>query len=759
MACIGAISYADKMRSGNIFPSRSSQLDRQEYLRRMSSSSAAPETMTAQPPVARREPNPLTLHGIPLEDDYGWMRNKNSPEVIEYLEAENAYTSAVMQGTEGLQEKLYSEMLSHIKETDESVPYRLGDWFYYTRTVEGSQYPIHCRKQAMSPDVDAPFDAGQPEQVFLDVNELAEGKPFMALGAMSISPDGNHVAYSTDPTGFRQYTLHIRDLRTGEDLADTAERVGSVTWAIDSQTLFYSTEDEVTKRHDHIWRHVLGTPREQDVVVLHEPDERFNVGVGRTRDMSYLLIEIGSHTTNEYRFLPADNPTGDFQVLAPRVDEQEYYVDHRRGLFYIRTNDAGKNFRVVVAPVSNPGREQWTELVPLDPIGPLEDFDLFETFAVATRRKLGLPALEIHRFTDVTDEMPLVSGPVAISFPEPAYTAAQHINRNFAAKLYRYSYQSLVSPPSVYEYNVGRTDEPALPIGASRLLKQQEVPGGFDPSLYASERVWVDVPAGDVESGTIPVPASIVYRRDSFKKNGGNPLYVYGYGSYGYPLPLAFSPTRLSLLDRGVVMTYAHIRGGGELGDAWHDAGKMSVKKNTFTDFIAVTESLLAQKYGDPRRVAIEGGSAGGLLMGAVVNMRPELFRVVVSHVPFVDIMNTMLDATLPLTVAEYEEWGNPNQPDAFQTMLAYSPYDNLKRGDYPAMLVKTSLNDSQVMYWEPAKYVAKLRTLKTNPDLPLLLHVNMDAGHGGASGRYDYLKEIAFDYAFMLTQLEIETM
>jgi oligopeptidase B len=446
-----------------------------------------------------------------------------------------------------------------------------------------------------------------------------------------------------------------------------------------------------------------------------------------------------------------------FQVLAKRVDEQEYYVDHRHGMFYIRTNDAGKNFRVVVAPVSNPGREHWTELIALDPTSPLEDFDLYETFAVATRRKLGLPALEIHRFSSEAGAIPTVAQPVAITFPEPAYTASQHINRNFTSKLYRYSYTSLVSPPSVYEYNVGLENDPLLPVGTSHLLKQQEVPGGFDPARYASERIWVDAPAGENATGTVPVPVSIVYRRDSFRRDGSNPLYVYGYGSYGYPLPLAFSPTRLSLLDRGMVMAYAHIRGGGELGDLWHDSGKMAVKRNTFTDFIAVTEALLARKYGDSKRVGIEGGSAGGLLMGAVVNMRPDLFRVVVSHVPFVDIMNTMLDASLPLTVAEYEEWGNPNEPEAFRTMLAYSPYDNLRPGAYPAMLVKTSLNDSQVMYWEPAKYVAKLRTLKTNTEVPLLLHINMAAGHGGASGRYDYLKEIAFDYAFILTQLEIE--
>jgi oligopeptidase B len=671
-----------------------------------------------------------------------------------------------MAPTAELQAQLYAEMLSHIKETDESVPYRMGDWFYSTRTVEGSQYPIHCRRAAASPlgstDLNSPFDPSQPEHVILDVNVLAEGHPFMSLGAMAVSPDGNLLAYSTDPTGFRQFTLHVRDLRTRADLSDTAERVGSLAWAADSRTLFYSTEDETTKRQDHIFRHEVGAPTSQDPVVLHEDDERFNVGIGRTRDGQYLMIEAASHTTNEYRFLAAANPTGEFQLIAPRLDEQEYYPDHRwseatGGLFYIRTNDAGKNFRVVTTPVGAPGRDHWTEFIPLDPDHPLEDFDLFQSFAVATRRKLGLPALDVLRFTN-TSGAPTLDPPVAITFPEPAYSAAQHVNRVFTTDVYRYSYQSLVSPPSVYEYNVARASG-TVPIGESKLLKQQEVPGGFDPARYASERIWVDVPDNAAPAGTVPVPVSVVYRRDTFHRDGVNPLYLYGYGSYGYPLPVAFSPTRLSLLDRGVVMAYAHIRGGGELGDTWHDAGKMQFKRNTFTDFIAVTQGLTARKFGDPARVAIEGGSAGGLLMGAVVNMRPDLFRVVISHVPFVDIMNTMLDASLPLTVAEYEEWGNPNEPDAFATMLSYSPYDNLeklKNAPIPAILVKTSLNDSQVMYWEPAKYVAKLRTIKTNAT-PLLLHINMDAGHGGASGRYDYLKEIAFDYAFLLTQLGVE--
>jgi oligopeptidase B len=722
----------------------------------MSQITSPTSTTIPKPPIARREPTPTTLHGTRLEDDYRWMREKDSPEVLTYLEAENAYTAAVVAPTNELQTKLYAEMLSHIKETDESVPYRLGDWFYSTRTVAGSQYSIHCRHSASDADLNSTFDPAQPEHIILDVNLLAQGKPFMAVGGLSASPDGNLLAYTTDATGFRQYTLHIRDLRTGVDLPDTAERVGSLAWAADSRTLFYSTEDETTKRQDRIYRHQFGESTNEDTTVLHEPDERFNIGIGRTRDGRYLMIEAGSHTTNEYRFLDSANPTGDFTILANRIDDQEYYPDHRDGVFFIRVNDTGKNFRVVTAPVGTPGREQWTEFIPLDPIHPLEDFDLFQSFAVASRRKLGLPTLEILRFVD-DGAVPALAVPVAIDFPEPTYSAAPHVNRVFTTDVYRYSYQSLVAPPSIYEYNVERQHS-AAQIGESKLLKQQEVPGGFDSALYASERVWIEAPDAVSPTGTIPVPTSIVYRRDMFHRDGSNPLYIYGYGSYGYPLPVGFSPSRLSLLDRGVVMVYAHIRGGGELGDAWHDAGKMQVKRNTFTDFIAVTEQLVKKRFGAADRVAIEGGSAGGLLMGAVVNMRPELFHVVLSHVPFVDIMNTMLDASLPLTVAEYEEWGNPNEPEAFATMLSYSPYDNLDKlagAPIPAMLVKTSLNDSQVMYWEPAKYVARLRTIKTN-DVPLLLHINMEAGHGGASGRYDYLKEIAFDYAFLLTQLGV---
>ena len=684
------------------------------------------KTTLPTPPVAERQPSTLSLFDKTLEDDYGWLREKTSPAVTAYLEAENAYTAAAMNGTETLQQTLYDEILSHIKEDDVSVPYRDGAWEYLTRTEKGRQYARYCRR---------PVGETEAEEVMLDVNLLAEGKPFMALGTLSVSPDGRLLAYTTDTTGFRQYTLWVRNLETGEMLLDTAERVGSVVWAPDSQTLFYTTEDEQTKRQDRVFRHVLGA---SPVEVFHEEDERFNLGMGRTRDREYLLLEAGSHTTSETWVLYAAEPTASFRLLAERVDDEEYSVDHRGGFFYIHTNHEAEQFRLMRTPVTATGREHWREILAERTEAPLEDVDLFRDFFVASYRERGLPVLRVFGWSDDG----LAGESSDIRFPDPAYEAGGDVNRYFATTTYRYSYQSLVRPPSIFEYDVATR--------GSTLLKQHEVPGGFDASLYASERLWFTV-----NDGT-QVPVSVVYRSDRFHKDGASPLYVYGYGSYGYALPLGFSSSRLAMLDRGVVVAYAHIRGGGELGDPWHDGGKMMEKRNTFTDFIEATEFLLREGYGDPKRVAIEGGSAGGLLMGAVVNMRPDLFRVVLSHVPFVDVMNTMLDASLPLTVAEYEEWGNPNEAEAFEYMLSYSPYENLRAGAYPAMLVKTSLNDSQVMYWEPAKYVAKLRTLKTN-DAPLLLHINMDAGHGGASGRYDYLKEIAFDDAFVLRELGVE--
>jgi len=680
---------------------------------------------------------------VPLADDYAWLRDKQNPEVTAYLEAENAYADAVLAPLNGLREQLYQEMLSHMKQTDISVPYRDGAWWYYSRTEEGSQYAIYCRKHAAveqtpgAPGPDSGTWESSPEQVILDGNELAKGHAFFAIGDTDITDDGRFLAYTTDTTGFRQYTLRIKDLETGETLPGEVERVGSIVWAADNCTLFYTVEDEQQKRQFQLWRHTLISLHTRDELVYQDDDERFNVGVGRTRDGKFLVVESASHTTTESRVLAADQPEGSFALISERHDDHEYSIDHRNGLWFIRTNDSGRNFRLVTAPVATPGRSHWTERIPHRDDVMLGEIDLFAGFFIACERENGLPRLRLWNFSG---DGPEAARTAEIAFPEPAYSAHPHINRIFETTTFRYGYQSLVTPSSVYEYDVAS--------GASTLLKQLEIPGGFDRTLYASERVHATAPDG------VQVPVSLVYRKDK-REPGRNPLYVYGYGSYGYSLPIGFSSNRLSLLDRGVVMAYAHIRGGGDLGEPWHDAGKMLVKRNTFTDFIASVEHLTAAGFGDPKRVAIEGGSAGGLLMGAVSNMRPDLFRAVLSHVPFVDVMNTMLDASLPLTVPEYEEWGDPNHENYFQYMLSYSPYDNLKAASYPAMLVKTSLNDSQVMYWEPAKYVAKLRTLKTDNNT-LLLVTNMEAGHGGASGRYDYLKEIALDYAFLLRELGI---
>jgi oligopeptidase B len=687
---------------------------------------------TLLPPVARKEHKETPLHGTVLVDDYAWLRDKQNPEVTAYLEAENAYAEAVMAPLSGLREELYSEMLSHVKQTDVSVPFRDGGWWYYTRTEEGRQYAIHCRKRG---NASGP-EEGAPEEVILDGNLLAEGHAFFAIGGTDVTEDGRWLAYTTDTTGFRQYTLHIKDLVSGETLADEVERVGSVVWAADNRTLFYTVEDEEQKRQYQLWRHCVGQTA-KDVLVYQEDDERFNLGAGRTRDGKFVVFEPSSHITTESWVLPANEPEGQFTLISAREDEHEYSIDHRNGLWFIRTNDRGRNFRLVTAPVTTPEREHWTERIAHRADVMLEEVDLFAGFFIACEREDGLPRLRLWRFDG---DGPEAAPAGEIAFPEPAYSAQPHINRIFDTPTFRYAYQSLVTPSSIYEYEVAS--------GASTLLKQLEVPGGFDRTLYASERIHATAADG------VQVPVSLVYRKDK-REAGRNPLYVYGYGSYGYSLPLGFSSNRLSLLDRGVVLAYAHIRGGGDLGEPWHDAGKMLVKRNTFTDFIAAVEHLTATGYGDPARVAIEGGSAGGLLMGAVVNLKPEIFRAVLSHVPFVDVMNTMLDASLPLTVPEYEEWGNPNEQTYFDYMLSYSPYDNLKAGSYPAMLVKTSLHDSQVMYWEPAKYVAKLRTLKTDNN-SLLLVTNMQAGHGGSSGRYDYLKEIAFDYAFLLRELGI---
>jgi len=671
------------------------------------------------PPAAERRPHVDTLFGDVRSDDYFWLRQKTDPSVRAYLEAENAYADQVMAPIAPLRETLYREMLGRIRQTDLSVPYREGGFYNYTRTEEGKQYPIYCRKRG---------SLDEPEEVLLDLNQLAVGQTFMGLGAFRVSDDGNLLAYSLDTTGFRQYALFVKDLRTGQVLPDRAARTGSVAWAADNHTLFYTVEDPA-KRQYRLYRHALGGP---DELVYEEADERFGVSVSRTRSGRYLVLGIGSLTTSEQRVLPADQPAETFRVVAPRRQDREYAVDHRGDEFYIRVNDTGRNFRLVTAPIGDPGEANWRELVPHRADVMLEDIELFANHYVLVERADGLPRLTVVDFRTGARQ--------PIAFPEPVYTASAGVNREWDTRLFRYGYQSFVTPSSVYDYDMVH--------GRSTLLKRTEVLGGYAPLRYVSERVYATASDGT------RIPISLVYRR-GLLRNGRAPLFLTAYGSYGSPSSVTFNSNRLSLLDRGVVFALAHIRGGGEMGKAWHDQGRMLNKMNTFTDFVAVAEHLVRQRYTSAARLAIQGGSAGGLLMGAVTNLRPDLFRVVVANVPFVDVINTMLDTSLPLTVGEFEEWGNPRIAEQYRYMRQYSPYDVLTRRAYPSIIVTTSFNDSQVMYWEPAKYVARLRTLKTD-DNPLVFAVNMGAGHGGASGRYDRLREIARDWGFVLWQLGI---
>ena len=690
---------------------------------------AAVPNVVAQPatanspkaPMTTKKPKTTNIHGVTLVDDYFWLREKTNPDVMAHLRAEDAYTEEMMKPTAGLQEKLYKEMLSHIKQTDVQVPYRQGNHFYYTRTEEGKQYPIFCRKKGS-------LDA--PEEVLLDVNEMAKGQKFMSIGAFSPSDDGNLLAYSTDNTGYRQYTLHVKDLRTGQDLSESIERVDYVAWATDNKTLFYVTEDAVTKRNDKFFRHVLGSDKSD--LIYEEKDELFDIYTFRSRDKAIIFVGAGSKTSTDFRFLPADNPNAELKVVLARQPDHEYDVDHRDGLFYIRTNKGAKNFRVVTAPVTDPSEKNWKEFVAHRPTVKVEDISLFADHAVLSEWENGLQQLEVLNFKTNKRNR--------IEFPEPVYSTGLSANREFNTAVVRYSYNSMVTPNSVFDYDMN--------TGKSTLLKQTEVPGGFDRKNYQSERVFATASDGT------KIPMSIVYRKGT-KLDGSAPLLLYGYGSYGASIPPTFSSSRLTLLDRGVIYVIGHIRGGGELGEEWRMAGRMMTKLNTFTDFIACAEHLIKAKYTSSNRLVIQGGSAGGLLMGAVTNMRPDLFKAVVSQVPFVDVLNTMLDASLPLTTSEYIEWGNPNEKPAFEYMKQYSPYDNIAKKNYPTILVKVSVNDSQVPYWEGTKYVAKLRDMKTDQN-PLLLKVNFGAGHGGSSGRYDALKETAFDYAFMLWQMGV---
>jgi oligopeptidase B len=674
--------------------------------------------VTPPPPPAARRPHVIEIHGDRLVDDYHWLREKDNPDVTAYLHAENAYTDAVTKETEAFQQALYAEMLARIKEDDVSVPYRRGRHFYYSRTETGKQYPIYCRKAER-------LDA--PEQVVLDLNALAAGHPFFSLGAYTVSDDGRWLAYSTDVTGFREYTLAIKDLDTGTLLDLRVEKVASVTWPADPSVLFYVTEDEA-KRPYRVWCHRLRADTRE--LVFEETDALFRVGVGRSRSLAWLFMASRSFQSSEWRCLPAAALDASWRMVHPREKEHEYDVDHRGDRFWIRTNGEGRrNFRLVTAPVDAPSAPHWIEEIPHRDEVMLEDLDVFAHHAVIHERQDGLIRLRVLDLDTGNSHH--------VAFPEPTYEVSGDANAEFGVRTYRFRYQSLVTPASVYDYT--------LDTRVLTLLKQTPVLGGYDPARYRSERRHA------IASDGTRVPISLVHHAD-FAPDATRPMLLTGYGAYGLPYPVTFSSNRLSLLDRGVSFAIAHIRGGGEGGKRWHDAGRLKAKPNTFGDFIAVGDHLVASHYTSRGRLVIEGGSAGGLLIGAVLNRRPDLATAAVLRVPFVDVINTMLDESLPLTVGEFEEWGNPKERDYYDVMKKYCPYTNLAPHRYPRLLVKTSLNDSQVMYWEPAKYVAKIRALA--PDTSMLFKVNMAAGHGGASGRYDYLREIAFDYAFTLTTL-----
>ena len=671
-------------------------------------------------PAAPRRPHPVTLHGERLEDDYFWLHDRNDPAVRAYLEAENAYGHGVLAPIRPLEQALYDEMLGRIKQTDRSVPYRDGAHWYYSRTEEGLQYPIHCRK---------PGSLDAPEEVLLDLNALAAGHSFMALGVLEISDDGRLMAYSTDHTGYREYTLLVKDLDTGETVLGPIDKCGSAAWAADNRTLFYALEDSA-KRYYQAWRAELGGARE---LVYQEDDERFRVGLERTRSRHHLLLASESHTTSELRFLPADQPRSPWRMLAPRVADREVEADHLGDGWLLRLNDTGPGFRVVRVPETAPDSSSWEEVLPHRDDVMIEGIDAFAEHWVAWEREAGLARIRVtHRRSGAARY---------VTFPEPVYEAYPGPNAEFETDALRYGYESPVTPPSVFDYDPGS--------GASLLLKRREVLGGFDPAGYGCARLSVPAPDGTA------IPVSLVFRRD-LPPDAPSPMLLTGYGAYGISYPVGFSSNRLSLLDRGVALAFAHVRGGGELGKRWHNAGRMACKMNSFTDFIAVAEALIREGRTAPALLAIEGGSAGGLLVGAVTNFRPDLFGTVLAQVPFVDVINTMLDDTLPLTVGEFEEWGNPKLPEQYAWIRRYCPYTNLARKGYPTMLVRTSLNDSQVMYWEPAKYVAKMRSLKTDKN-PLLFRCNMDGGHGGFSGRYEKLKEQAFVFAYVLDQIGVK--
>jgi len=684
----------------------------------------------ATAPRAPQEARDVSVHGDPRSDEYHWLRDRDDPRTLAYLRAENAYADAWFAPYAELKERLYQEMVSRIQQDDDSVPMRKGEWWYSTRTRQGEQYPRYLRRRALG--ADRRFDPEGVDETLLDLNAMAIGQPFLQLGTTAVSRDAARLAYTVDHTGGRDYILHVKDLASGAIDAWSVEQVSSAAWANDGRTLYYVTMDE-TKRANRLWRHVVGSGAAAELL-FEEHDELFDVGVARTLDEHFVLVGSQSKDASEWRVVDADLG-GDAAfamrtVLARRADV-EYDVEHRAGRFWIRINDTGRNFRLVTVAAAAPDLAAADEVIAARDDVMLDDVDVFARHVVVTERAAGNLRLRVIDLDSGDDH--------AIAFDEPAYSVHTTGNAEFETRALRFVYTSMTTPASTFDYDLATRE---------RVLKKRQPVPGYEPALYASERTFATT-----RDGT-RVPISLVYRKDR-KLASAQPLLLYGYGAYGIPIDPAFSQTRVSLLDRGVVFAIAHIRGGGDLGRTWYEAGKMARKQTTFDDFIACAEALIADGWTTPAQLAIEGGSAGGLLMGAVVNQRPELFRAVVAAVPFVDVVTTMLDEAMPLTVGEFIEWGNPKIAEQYAWLRAYSPYDNLKASAYPAMLVRTGLNDTQVAYWEPAKYVARLRTLKTN-DRPLVFRINLEVGHGGASGRFDSLREIAEDDAFVLVELGV---
>ncbi len=678
-------------------------------------------TAAPNPPVAKKVPQVDTLFGTVMTDNYHWLREKTSPEVIDYLKAENAYTDSMTASTTGLQEKIYNEMVGRIKETDLSLPVFHDGYYYYSRDEKGKQYKIYCRKKGS-------LDAA--EEITLDVNALAEGKSFTSIGALSYSPNQQMAAYAWDTAGNEIYSFYFKYLETGAVNADVIPAAANdLQWGNDNATIFYTTLDDALRAY-RLWRHTLGTDPATDVMIYEEPDQRFGVGLAKSKSKAYIFMVLGSTVTTEFRFLDANNPNGEFKMFAPRRQDIEFTVEHHGDKFFVLTNDGAKNFRLMETPVTATDVANWKEIIPGSETDKLDDIEVFKDYLVISERIKGLTQVQVRNLT--TGDQHLVS------FPEADFFVGVGENPDFATNTLRFSFQSMVTPSSIYDYNMATKER--------KLMKQREVMGGYDPTQYQSERIFAKAPDGT------EVPISVVYKK-GFAKDGTAPCFLLGYGAYGISMDPWFSSGRLSLLDRGFVYAVAHIRGGGEMGRMWYENGKFFNKKNTFNDFIACAEKMIADKYTTKEKLVVNGGSAGGLLMGSVLNMRPDLFKVVVADVPFVDLMNTMLDSTLPLTVTEYEEWGNPHKEDFFKYMMSYSPYDNIAAKNYPDILLTAGLNDPRVSYWEPAKLCAKLRATKTDQNV-LLLKTRMDSGHGGASGRYSALKDVAFMYAFILDRL-----